>query len=105
MIRTTLTAALAALALCVAAAHAGEPASAPGAEATKHHWVGATVFDRDGVKVGTIDRLVPAMNGPHAEIIIRGHRSSVPVKTLTMREDGTVVSTMNKEEIRRTYAS
>jgi hypothetical protein len=104
MIRTSFAAAAAAILLCAGAAGAGEPASAPTADAPKPHWVGATVIDNKGEVVGVIDRLVPAMNGPHAEIIIRGHRSSVALKTLTMGADGKATSTMSKEEIRRTYA-
>jgi hypothetical protein len=106
MTRTAFTtAAMAALLLCAGAASADEPATAPAAVAPKPHWVGAMVIDNKGEEVGTIDRLVPAMNGVHAEIVIRGHRSSVALKTLTMGADGKAVSTMTKEEIRRTYAS
>jgi hypothetical protein len=74
------------------------PAPAPG-----HHWVGATVYDREGLVVGPIERLVDARGGLRAEIVLWGHPSWAPMKTLTMRPDGTVVSTMRRYEIFLTF--
>ena len=80
------------------------PAAAPAPAPAKVKWVGAIVIDKKGEEVGPIDRLVPGFSGVNAEIIIRGHRSSVPLKSLTMGDDGRATSTMTKEQIRRTSA-
>ena len=79
------------------------PQPQPSDTAVKHHWVGATVVDREGLYVGPIDRLVWDQKIVNAEIIFWGHRATVPLSSLTMREDGKAISTMRRYEIFLTY--
>ena len=74
------------------------PQAAPG-----HSWVGAIVYDREGVLVGPIQHVASSRSGARAVIVLWGHQAWTPMKTLTMKPDGTVVSTMRRYEIFLTY--
>ncbi|MDB5433710.1 MAG: hypothetical protein JWP35_4826 [Caulobacter sp.] len=79
---------------------ASDPAPAASAAPATASWVGALVTDNRGKKVGRIDGIVHSPKGVFAQINVRGSRHPVPVETLTMRDDGSVTSTMSAQEIR-----
>lgn len=106
MIRFT-TALACALAAAGAAAAQGSPpqqlAAVSGAP-PKAAWVGVKVIDRDGRAVGPVEGVVwTAKGGPRVMITIRGHIAWAPISTLTLKGDGTAVSTMHREDIYLTY--